>query len=113
MDEIKVFVRVDAENRIIDINSSAFVSLDWGTEIDQGSGDRYFHAQGNYFYHPTYTEDGVPRYKLVDGKTVERTEEEIAADRTSSQGPYVPTTDERLAALEAAMLSMMGVTANV
>lgn len=77
----KVFVQMDEQNRITAVNSSAFVSTEWGTEIDRGTEDRYHHAQGNYFDQPLYTEDGIPRYKLQDGKAVERTEKEIEQDR--------------------------------
>ena len=76
-----VYVKTDEQGRIRAINSSAFVSPDWGTGIDQGIGDRYHHAQGNYLGRPLYTKDGIPRYKLAEGKAVERTEAEIQADR--------------------------------
>lgn len=49
--------------------------------IDEGTGDKYNLCQSHYFDKPIYTNDGVPRYKLVDGKAVERTEEEINAKR--------------------------------
>ena len=55
-----VYVQTDEAGRITAVNSSAFVDLDWGTEIDQGFGDQYHHAQGNYFPKPIYTEDGIP-----------------------------------------------------
>ena len=92
-----VYVQTDEAGRITAVNSSAFVSDDWGAEIDQGFGDQYHHAQGNYFPQPIYTEDGIPRYKLVDGSPVERTEEEIAADRASLPAP-APTAQEQLRA---------------
>ena len=92
-----VYAKIDSENRIISVNSSAFVPPEWGTEIDRGSGDRYHHAQGNYFPAPIYTEDGIPRYKLQDGQAVERTEEEIAADRAAIPAPP-PTAQEQLRA---------------
>lgn len=76
-----VYAKIDSENRIISVNSSAFILPDWGTKIDQGYGDKYHHAQGNYFPQPIYTEDGIHRYKLEDGQAVERTEEEIEQDR--------------------------------
>ena len=94
----KVFVQTDEQNRITAINSSAFVPAEWGTEIDNGTGDRYHHAQGNYFDQPIYTEDGIPRYKLVDGKAVERTEEEIQADREALPKPEPAPTVEELQA---------------
>lgn len=85
-----VYVQVDLSGRITAVNSSAFVSADWGVEIDSGVGDRYHHAQGNYFGSPIYTEDGIPRYKLVDGQAVERTEKEIAADLAAIVQPVTP-----------------------
>lgn len=112
MDEImepyRVYVQTDDAGRITAVNSSAFVSADWGSEIDLGYGDQYHHAQGNYFPAPIYTEDGIPRYKLVDGSPVERTEEELAADRSEVPAPP-PTQEDRLSALEAAMLALMEV----
>lgn len=82
-----VYVQTDEQGRITAVNSSAFVSTDWGTEIDRGYGDKYHHAQGHYFPWPIYTEDGIPRYKLVDGQPVERTEEELEADRAAMPKP--------------------------
>jgi len=79
-----VYVQTDEQNRITAVNSSAFVTDDWGTEIDHGYGDKYHHAQGNYFPQPIYTEDGIPRYKLEEGQAVEYTEEEIEQDRLPS-----------------------------
>lgn len=77
-----VYVKIDNSNRIIDINSNVFLSdtSDWA-EIDEGVGDKYTLCQSNYFDGGVYTSDGIPRYKLADNKAVERTEEEINADR--------------------------------
>lgn len=101
-----VYAKTDDQQRITEVNSSAFVGEDWGVEIDRGVGDKYHHAQGNYFPQSVYTMDGFPRYKLVDGKPVERTEEEIQADR-DAMPPSPPTQEERLAAMEQAIISMM------
>lgn len=79
-----VYVITDDQNRIIAVNSSAFLTdTDGWVEIDSGFGDRYHHAQGNYFDQPIYDDRGICQYKLVDGKPVKRTEEEI-------DGEYVP-----------------------
>lgn len=96
-DPYRVYVQTDERSRITAINSSAFVDADWGTEIDQGYGDKYHHAQGNYLPGPLYTEDGIPRYKLEDGEAVERSEEEIAADREARPEPE-PTLQEQMGA---------------
>lgn len=91
-----VYVQTDGQSRITAVNSSAFVSPEWGAEIDSGLGDKYHHAQGNYFVDGLYTNDGIPRYKLVDGEAQERTEEEIKADRAAIPVPVVPPTNEEL-----------------
>ena len=94
-----VYVKVDESNRITSINSSAFLADVTGwTEIDSGYGDKYHHAQGNYFDKPLCDERGIYRYKLVDGKPVERTQEEMDADYVPPE--VKPTDEERISQLE-------------
>ena len=94
-----VFVKLDDANRITAVNSSAFIlNQDGWTEIDRGYTQRHHHAQGNYFPQPIIDERGVYRYKLVDGKPVERTQEEMDADYTPPE--QRPTTEQRVDALE-------------
>lgn len=77
----RVYVKIDDASRIISINSSAFLpSTEGWVAIDEGLGDRYHHAQGNYFPKPIYEERGIPVYKYIDGEVLERTQEEINAD---------------------------------
>ena len=95
----KVYVKTDDKNRITAVNSSAFLSsLEGWQEIDSGFGDKYHHAQGNYFDQPIMDDRGIWRYKLEDGKPVERTQEEMDADYK----PPVPKPSEadRITALE-------------
>lgn len=94
MNEYHVFVLTDEFGRIIDIDSDAFLAdhVGW-VQIDEGVGDRYHHAQGNYLLGPLYDERGIPRYKLQDGKAVERTQEEMEADYVP---PEVQPTEEEL-----------------
>ena len=95
----KVLVRVDDAGRVVEINSDAFVTDMGGwVEIDSGFSDRYHHSQGNYLDGPLMDERGVYRYKLVDGKVVERTQEEMDADYTPQE--QRPTTEQRVDALE-------------
>lgn len=76
-----VYVQTDASGRITSINSSAFLSsLSGWVKIDEGHGDKYHHAQGNYLPGPLMDAQGLYCYKLVDGAPVERAAEEIAAD---------------------------------
>ncbi len=98
-DTYTVYIQTDANGNITAVNSSAFLSDTTGwIKIDEGTGDKYHHAQGNYFEQPIYTGQGICRYHLVDGVTVEKTPEEIAAEE-----PIVvilPTDAERIVALE-------------
>ena len=100
MDKYSVYVKTDENNRITAINSDAFLSsLDGWVKIDEGNGDKFHHAQGNYFDKPLRDERGICRYKLVDGKPVERTQEEMDADYVPPE--VKPTTEQRVDALEA------------
>ncbi|MBP3541802.1 MAG: hypothetical protein J6K72_08360 [Clostridia bacterium] len=95
-----VFIQIDKENRVIDINSSAFLTDTSGwTEIDSGYGDKYHHAQGNYFPKPIMDDRGIYRYKLADGKAMERTSAEMDAD-VPEQGETSPTLERRVKTLE-------------
>lgn len=68
--------------------------IDGWTEIDEGYGDKYHHAQGNYFPQPIVTDGGAYRYKLVDGVPVECTAEEIAQQEAENQPePSTPDTE--------------------
>ena len=94
-----VYIRIDDANRIIDINSNAFLTdiSNW-IEIDRGFGDKYHHAQGNYLESPLIDERGLFLYKLENGQAVKRSAAEIEADYKPQ--PPAPTQEERLAALE-------------
>lgn len=86
-----VFVLTDENGYITAVNSSAFLSnTDGWTEIDSGYGDKYHHAQGNYFPEFIMTNSGVWRYKLVDSVPMECTEEEIAAQEKALIEPEKP-----------------------
>lgn len=94
-----VYVKVDESNRVTSINSSAFLADITGwTEIDSGYGDRFHHAQGNYFDKPLCDERGICHYKLVNGRPVERTQEEMDADYVPPE--VNPTDTERISQLE-------------
>ena len=87
----RVYVLVDEQSRIIRCEGGYTTPADlsgW-VEIDEGTGDRYNLCQSNYFDGGLYTEDGIPRYKLVDGKPEERSPEEIEADREKLPKPQL------------------------
>lgn len=106
----KVYIKTDDAGRITNVNSSTFLTDTAGwTFIAEGTGDRYHHAQGNYFPLPFFDERGVYQYKLVDGQVWERTQEEMDADYAAAN--VEPSTEERIAELEEALdLLLSGVT---
>ena len=80
MEPYIVYAKINSNGYITAVNSSAFLTDTAGwTEIDSSYGDKYHHAQGNYFPQPILSDGGAYRYKLVDGKPVECTAEEIEA----------------------------------
>lgn len=105
-----VYIKTDAEGRITGINSSAFLldTAGW-MKIDEGFGDKYHHAQGNYLPGPLMDDRGVYRYKLEDGKVVERTAEEIAEmERMAAEMPLPEPdpTETRMSEIEAALIEI-------
>ena len=75
--KIKVYIKIDENNCITSINSSIFLrSTENYICIDEGNGDKYSHAQGNYLSKGLVDNQGRYNYKYVDNKVVELTEEE-------------------------------------
>ena len=90
----KVYVKPDDSGYITAVNSSEFLTDTAGwVEIDRGYGDRYHHAQGNYFPLPIITDGGAYRYQLVNGKPAECTPEEIA-QQEAALDPGIPAPAE-------------------
>lgn len=65
---IKVYIKVNSNNEIIDINSEIFIKdfTDW-IEIDSGNGDKYAHAQSQYFDKSLINESDKYNYKYENG----------------------------------------------
>lgn len=98
-----VYIKTDAQSRITAINSSAFLpDVSGWTQIDQGFGDEYHHAQGNYLPGPLMDMRGIYHYKLVDGQVQERTQEEMDADYT----PPVAVPDGSMESLTAEVAAL-------
>lgn len=108
MDEkYTVYVRADETGRIVEVNSIAFMADTAGwTAIDEGYGNKYHHAQGNYFPQPLYDVRGCANYKLENNIPVERSDEEKEAEIANRQAP-MSSYNDRVAALEEAMLVML------
>lgn len=76
--------------------------------IDEGYGDKYNLCQGNYFDKTIMTAGGAYRYKLVNGKPVECTPEEIAAQEETNKPVPAPSDnlEERVTAVESDVASL-------
>ena len=95
----RVYVKTDNKGRITAINSNEFIdNLEGWTEIDKGIGDKFHHAQTNYFDR-LRDENGVCLWHLVDGKPKKRSKAEVEAD-IEPAAEQKPTLEERLEALE-------------
>lgn len=93
----RVYVLCDSESRVLRLEGEYSLPADltgW-IKIDEGNGDKYALAQSHYLSKPLY-DGAVPRYKLVDGKVVERTAEEIEADKAKLPKPVIPKTNAEL-----------------
>lgn len=68
----KVYIEINENNEIIKIFSSDFEEpKKESLFIDEGIGDKYRHAQSQYFDKPLINEDGHYNYKYVGKKIIE------------------------------------------
>lgn len=75
----KVYVKLDKNNCITGVESDLTLKDTTGyVQIDEGTGDKYSHAQGNYFPRdkPLRGSQGRCNYKYEDNEVVELTDEE-------------------------------------
>ena len=96
----KVYIQLDSDGRILRCEGGYTTPSDltgW-IEIDEGTGDKYNLCQSHYFDGGLFTDDFIPRYKWDGTVALERTPEEIEADRAERPEPVMPPTNEELAA---------------
>ena len=69
---IYVYIKTNFMGEITEIGSSVFITdtYNW-TMIDSGYGDRYAHAQSQYFPKTLIKENGTYRYSYINGNIVE------------------------------------------
>lgn len=75
----KVYIELNSDNDITSINSELFLSQEEKANmnlIDEGEGDKYVHAQGQYLEKGLIDEHGRYNYKFAEGKLVEISENE-------------------------------------
>lgn len=93
--EYKVYVSLQ-DGYITSINSDIFLSqeeMSTMTEINQGQGDKYAHAQSQYLEKGLVDEQGRYNYKCVNGKVVEVAE---AEKPTIEEPKAVPTEQDKI-----------------
>lgn len=96
----RVYVLTDQRGCITRIEGeySLPVDLTGWLLVDQGAPcDRLNLAQSHYLDGGLYTDDGILRWKLVDGACILRSDEEIAADLAALPAP-APSQMDRLEA---------------
>ena len=99
--EYIVYVKPNESGYITAVNSSAFLTDTTGwVEIDSGYGDRYHHAQGNFFPQPIITDSGAYRYKLVGGRVVECSASEILEQEAAAKMAELPVAPRNIVAGE-------------
>lgn len=99
----RVYIQTDGPGRIIRCEGEYTLpdNLDGWVLIEEGPPcDRLNLAQTHYFDGGLYTDDGIPRYKLEDGQTAARTDEEIETDRAELPKPEPSDLTARIEALE-------------
>ena len=102
-----VYIKTDDWRNVTGVNSGIFLKdTDGWIKIDEGEGDRYAHAQGNYFAKPIADAYGIYTYKYENGTVREKTEEEKEKERENLPKPQ-PGEGERLAALESAVMELL------
>ena len=70
-EKIKVYVKINSNNEIVEVGSSVFIKdLTGWIYIDDGIGDKYAHAQSQYFVKPLMNENGAYNYKYEYGKVI-------------------------------------------
>ena len=107
MQPYKVYIKIDEQRRVIEINSDAFIPpTDEWIYIDEGYGDKYHHAQGNYLSKSLMDNTAHYNYSYPIDEIVERTEQEKEQDYNKPEvTPSEPSSDpaliNRIAELEA------------
>lgn len=111
MPKSQVYIQIDEQGYIVRCEGGYSMANitnieDW-LLIDEGTGDKYNLCQSHYFEGGLYTLDGIPLYKWDGEQVVARDEADVEADRAAIPvQPITPTYEERLAAMESAMLAM-------
>ena len=72
-EKIKVFVRINENNEIVEIGSNVFINdlTNWIC-VDEGYGDKFAHAQSQYLNKPLMNEQGAYNFILEENVIKEK-----------------------------------------
>ena len=85
-----VYIRTDEQGRVEDVSSSAFLVDPAGwMAVCSGDGDRFVHAQGNFFAKLVRDERGICQYRKVKADAYTAGEDRVVASFESEGIPYV------------------------
>ena len=99
IDKSKVYIKTDENNRILFCDGGYTINnienIDDWIFIDEGFGDKYNLCQSHYFVGGLYTNDGICRYKYINGEIALRTTDEIKKDLNAlfAESEPIPDTD--------------------
>lgn len=67
-EKISVYIKTNTNGYITEVGSDIFIKdLTGWTKVDEGFGDKYAHAQSQYFEKPLIDENGAYNYKYENG----------------------------------------------
>ena len=109
-ESIKVYAKLDEKNIVTAVNSSIFLhDVEGWVVIDEWKNglprDKFVHAQGSYLEEGLTDHNGHYNYKFEGGSLVVLSDEEKEIFFPTPEP--APTTEERVEALENAMLEMI------
>ena len=80
-----VYIRVNEKSEVVEVNSDRFITdFNGWIKIDEGYGDKYTHAQGNYFDKCVFTDFGYT-YEYVNGVVREKDQTQNVLQRERRQ----------------------------
>lgn len=79
--EYIVYIKVDSNNNVIAVDSSAFLSdtVGW-IEVDRGESDTYYHAQSHYLSDILMSDNGVYHFRYIDDSIIKKSDDEIFSE---------------------------------
>jgi hypothetical protein len=105
-ENIKVYIKINDKNVVININSGIFLTdiIGWIC-VDEGQGDKYAHAQGNYLENGLMDMFGKYNYKYENNTLSLLTDSEKAILYPPTI--HSPSDQQRIGSVENTILTIM------